>query len=194
MTDYYEIMDVRCDKRAALAFDSENQGASIGHLLSLSFISTGTQLLKDLQVCNPEKPETAANIVGVFDFIAWEGFDVVHICGHLSFKNKAIMQEALAIAKERPLFAIEFVIYSYDYHEKKYFQNFHTNKQPRKFGITERTRINVASEPDRMIETPILFPFSMSLTALGEDQEVCFSTSASGTTHKHKLRPNPRVQ
>lgn len=184
MTNCYEIIDLRCDRREALEFNSESR-LGIGHLLSLSF-TDGTQLVKDTKVSNPENPNETVNIVAAFEFVGWEGYDVIQLNGHLSPQNKAMMQEALATTS-KPILALEFVVYEYDYHAKKYFQNFTTDKKSVKFGITENTRVYISNEPDRVLKTPILFQFSMSLTALPEDQEVCFSTSASGRTHKLKL-------
>lgn len=179
---HFESIDSRCDAKAAYNFVLGTT-VKIGHLLKLSFSNAGKDLEADTSVPNPMDPEAKVKVAGVFDFIAWQGgpTDPTNFTFRVSPKNKATLQEALSSLTGGSEVEIEYVIYDYDYTQKKYFKHFHTDEKKIKGVITKGTKITINNEPDRVIQQPLNFQVSGSLTAKseGEEQEVSIAYTLS---------------
>ena len=105
------------------------QDAKIGYLLSLSL--NDQELEADLSVRDPQNPDKKSNAVAVIENMRWEGLptDPISLCGRISTKNKATMQEVFCSSSEGVKIEAEWVVFEYDYHTGKYFRSFYTNKK-----------------------------------------------------------------
>lgn len=179
---HFESIDANCDAKAGYNFVLGNT-VKIGHLLKLSFSNAGKDLVADTPVPNPMDPESKINVAGVFDHIAWEGgpTDPTQLSFRLSPKNKATLQEALSSLTGGSEVEVEFVVYDYDYSEKKYFKHFHTKDEKLKYVITKGTKVSINTEPDRVIQQPMNFQVNASLTGKseGDEQELHIAYTAN---------------
>jgi ATP-dependent 26S proteasome regulatory subunit len=145
----------------------------IGHLLQLSFANLGIELTGDTLVPDPMYPKETIRVVGIIDFICWRGdpTDPVELRFRLSPSNTATMQQALSSLIGGPDMELEFLIYDYDYENKKYFKHFHTDGVKIKCVVTKGTEITINKEPDRVVQQPLNFQVSVSITGKIEAEE-----------------------
>lgn len=186
---HFESIDARCDAKAAYNFVLGTTG-KIGHLLKLTFSNAGKDLVADTAVPDPMDPESKVKVAGVLDFISWHGgpTDPTSFTFRLSPANKATLQEALSSLTGGSEVEIEYVVYDYDYTQKKYFKHFHTDEKKIKSVITKGTKMTINTEPDRVVQQPLNFQVSGSLTAKseGEEQELAIAyTSSSPFTRRY---------
>lgn len=169
---HFESINAECDAKAGYNFVLGNTG-KIGHLLELSFSNAGKDLAADTPVPNPMNPEEKVNVAGVLDNISWEGgpTDPTSLSFRLSPGNKATLQEALSSLTGGSEVDMKFVIYDYDYSTKDYFMHFHTNDAKLKYVITKGTKVNINTDPDRVIQQPMNFTVTVSLTGKSEGDE-----------------------
>lgn len=183
--NHYKIIDTECDEQGAYDFDP-NGNCRVGHLVRFSI--NNKDLEADTLVYIPDHPATQVNIVGPIGYIRWDGAEVLDINGRISPINKGIMQEALTSSTHRINVEAEWVIYGYDFHERKYFQRMHTNKELLKFEIAKDTYVYLSEDLDRSIKKPMNFTFQISLSAMENiKQEICWACSATGTQLRRQI-------
>jgi hypothetical protein len=189
VTKYLRLIDAECNERDAFDFELETLGVDsrtrrIGHLTRFSFPFNQTEMVQDLSLTNPENPNVKDPAVGVFSYIFWEGTPDSSIDFHakISPRNKAVMQEAFfSSMDEFPVMELEFVIYDYDYLNKKYFKRFYNLDTPVKCILREGYSLNLNEDPD-FNKKPLMITLSGSLMLLNgaENQKVGFAFSSTG--------------
>lgn len=185
---YFQLINVECNDVDAYDFDPRTVGLDrpkrIGHLVKMSFPSVQKELVADLSLSNPEKPEVKDSVVGVLKTMRWEGNpnDPLSFDARVSFQNHAIMQEALSSITGNPEIEVEFVIYDFDYDKNKYFKRFYTLKTPLKFSVEEGSKIYIREDLDYYCKKPINFSFEVSLQPKNgiKNQKVGFAFSSTG--------------
>lgn len=169
---HFESIEDRCDAKATYNFVLGTT-VKVGHLNKLTFSNAGKDLEVDTSVPDPLDPESKVKVAGVFDFISWEGSptDPINFSFRVSPKNKALMQSALSSLTGGSEVELEWLIYDYDYTEKKYYKHFHTSEAKIRCVITKGSQIKINSEADRVIQQPLNFLVSGSLTPKSEGAE-----------------------
>ncbi len=184
---YLRLIQANCSDTDVFDFDPTNpkwdsRSKKIGHLIRFSFPSAQKEMVQDLSLRNPERPEVTDLAVGVINYIGWDGApgDQVELGTRISFQNKAILQEALlSLTNEMPIIEAQFVIYDYDFHAKSFFKRFYTIKDPIKFIIPDGRPVDLSEDPE-YDKKPTLFYFGGILAPIGENQKVGYAFSATG--------------
>jgi hypothetical protein len=188
----FKIIDFECNVKKAYHYNEislENDSykdsfKKIGHVLTLSFPEIHKELKSDISAANPENPQTKFSIVGVIECIRWEGNagDSIEIHGRFSANNKAVIQEAFCLA-ECPTIEMSWIVYDFDYDEKKYFKRFYTVKQPLKLSVAQGNSLSIDEEYDLNLQIPINFRVRFSLTPddKDKDQKLGYAFRAGGT-------------
>lgn len=176
---HYKTIDDRCDPQLTYNFTLTGGNATVGLLKKFSFPNAGKDLVADTSVPNPMSPDEKIKIIGALDFVAWDGgpTDPITFTFRVSPANKAILQEALTSPNGGVEVDYEVLALKYCYATKTYFPYFHTDEKVIKSVITKGTKITINNEPDRVIQQPLNFQVSCSLTAKSEgaEQEFCIA-------------------
>jgi hypothetical protein len=179
---HFQSINANCDAKTAYNFVLGST-TKVGHLIGLSFSNAGKDLVADTPVPDPESPDGKINVSGTVDFVAWEGgpTDATEMSFRLSPANKATLQEALSSLTGGSEVEAEFVVYDYDYKEKKYFKHFHTDGKKIKYVLTKGTKVNINDRPSTDVLQPMNFQVHMTLTpkSEGDEQELNIAYTAS---------------
>lgn len=168
---YFKSINLECKAGVAYNFNATNRDR-VGHLLSMSFTNSGVTLVADTPVADPTDPDTTVKVVGIFDYIKWDGkrADPHTLEFRVSPANQGLMQQALASLKGGTEVSAKVAIYQYDYDKKVYFQTF-TSEADIKYVITVGTQVTVETDPATDITQPTNFIVRISLTAKSEPGE-----------------------
>lgn len=161
----HTMINSNCKAQAAYNFNIANK-EKVGHLLSLSFTTSGKELVADVPLLDPENPDNEVKVVAVLEGLKWEGgnTDPINIAGRLSPKNRGLLLQALAATGGGVDLEAEWVLYEYDHDKNKYFQKFHTDKKKITMVLTEDTKVELADDPDTIVQQPVNYTFEMSWT------------------------------
>lgn len=187
------IISANCDTDDAYNFNNSTK-SRIGHLLKLLFPAAQRELKPDIVVSNPENPTVKNTVVGIFNTITWAGAstDPIEAEFKITFQNKAMVQEILCLFPDNNEIEAEWVIYEYDYQQKKYFKRFYTYQKPLQFKISPQTPItfNENEWQWRKENEPVDFSFHAFLypKTTNPDQNLAYAFSANGTQFIQPIR------
>jgi len=168
---YFKSIDLQCKPNITYNFTLGSTGR-VGHLTAMSFSNCGVDLIADTPVADPTDPESQIKVVGVFDYIRWDGkrADPHSFEFRVSPANQGLMQSSLASLKGGTEVSAQVAIYEYDHDKKIYFPKF-TSESPIKYVITFGSLVNIDTDPATDITQPTNFICRMSLTAKSDPGE-----------------------
>jgi hypothetical protein len=162
---------------------SINNRVLLGYILAWKFTGSGTQLNADLEVPDPENPESKMKVVAVLDFVKWSGgrIDPLEVRGRLSYDNKALLKTCVSSLDGGADVEVSWRVVCYDDKEKKYFKKFHTDDKNILLAITEGTEVDIKDSPNLDVKHPRNYHFGISLTAKSDAgaQMVCCAESTN---------------
>jgi len=188
---FFRLINIECDEDTPYFQRGFNPLSKSLLRIYRSLRVNGQNVETDLPVSYPEAPEKQANVTGLVNRINWNGQpdDPIYLEARVSPRVRASLLEALCSSDETPRIEAEWIIYSYDHHEGKFFRNFHTENRP--ITLTLRNDyFEVRQESDRYVPKPVNYIISGELSApIGfKDQTLSIAFKSGGKTFSFPIR------
>ena len=160
-----KVTEMQCLAEDAYNFNL-NKRALIGHITTMKFTNIGKEIKPEFKVADPESPLSKKSIVGVVEYLYWDGDDThpLKIEGRITPEGRNIMNEADSSKASGAEAEFTFIMYEYDDTAKKYCQCWHCDGVAIKVQKTNNTKIDVATTADPVIQEPSNYRFSASFT------------------------------
>ncbi len=185
-TPCFQLINIECEEDC---HHFQSGKMSLGYILKLTV--NGQKIEDYMQISDPQNPEKKLDVVALIRDMQWNGQpkNPLGISGKLSPSVRASLLEALCSSNEAPKIEIEWVIYSYDFNERKYFRNFHTGEQPIILTLLVNS-FNTNSGYDRDHVSPFKFLFYGDFTPpVGyEDQNLYVAFKSDGKTFSFPIK------
>lgn len=154
----------------------------VGHI---TYLKIGDQELKaDLEVTDPENNANLVKVVGVANFVGWNGgyAEPVQFACQVSNANKVSVATLTHKSLSNTEVLFKFNIYDFDPGEKKYFKCFHSGDVQLK-GLVQKAggslEISIANDQSMEVVSPKNFTLQMGVMPQEVAQSIMMATSVS---------------